>query len=485
MSEQSIGKTESSSFRRAAARVYHTLKDPGYYKPKYKILIVSDSFSKGGLETHIYSLYSKLKEDHDFYFAFNSFDSSFDIPSDRIYTGFHFGWNESTDEFCEDVDRLVQIVECFGIDVINVHPFYAIFPSIFASNITRTKLVYTYHGIISANFTQLINDTVLFEYAFESSVGKVLAVSRSGIDTFKTFNYHNVVLFPNGIDSSLYVESRINFNKTWCIFSRLDQDNAADIKRFFEYLPKLEIDKIDIYGDGSYRETLESYVKEHGLNVEFLGYSDKLFEVLKDKYTGCIGISRSAMEGVCMNYPVILIGRGKVVGAIDDEIFDAARDYNFVPENLPEISSERLAAQVKEINSGSVRKYRHRSKFIRDHDILQIADRYIDELSDIRMIPQTNLVRMYEEIEKMRGTEDGYFKFFYSRKVYDLLKKYVEWYSGNVFIKNLFAVKNMMNNVEDGMGYQYYALRDEIRKKDEEINALKKELEEISKKNES
>lgn len=66
------------------------------------ILIVSETFRGGGLETHIYAYYRELREKHHFVFAFHDFESSLELNQKDIYTGYNFHPNCSIENFIAD-----------------------------------------------------------------------------------------------------------------------------------------------------------------------------------------------------------------------------------------------------------------------------------------------------------------------------------------------------------------------------------------------
>ena len=88
------------------------------------ILVVSEYFTRGGLETHIHSYYMRLRKEHRFTFAIGLFQSALEFDSKDLYTGFHFGPGSSIADFVEDVEELVRLVRDRHIDVIHAHPFF-------------------------------------------------------------------------------------------------------------------------------------------------------------------------------------------------------------------------------------------------------------------------------------------------------------------------------------------------------------------------
>lgn len=418
------------------------------------ILIVSDSFKKGGLETHIYTLYQHLKKSNKVYFAFSNYDDEYKLPKDKLFTGFHFGVNCTIKEFIEDVNNLVKIIKKNKIDVINIHPFYSIFPVMFAAHITNVKTTYTFHGTSSFNFTSSIVDTILFEYAFETTVKKTFCVSKHGIESFDTLNYHNSVWFPNPINLKNYRITKRKNDKRWALVTRLDDDKYYEISKLFGWLHKLDIDSIDIYGDGNRIEDLKKLSEKTGKNITFMGYSKDISKAIKDKYTGILGTGRAVLEGLAMNYPVILMGYGNILGMIDSQLYDSLKGLNFVAKFSNEVTLDKLQQQVKEVNSGRIEKYLFRDLVAKDFDVENLLPLYIKNIEEINFYPLQNVKDLFHKINDLIEFGDGDLPIYSSNNVYYILKNYIEHFTKNIVLKNLFIaydkqVKNEYNLLKE------------------------------------
>lgn len=131
------------------------------------------------------------------------------------------------------------------------------FSAIFASNITKTKLVYTYHGYGSINFVSESVDSMLFSYAIDQRFNKIFCVVDNVIEYFKELHNKEVIYLPNIINEDYYPEHTISKNKKWVLISRIDGDKYSSIIKFLQMLPKLDIKSIDIYGIGTMYNDLE------------------------------------------------------------------------------------------------------------------------------------------------------------------------------------------------------------------------------------
>lgn len=438
-----------------------------------KILILADNFINGGLETHILTLYENLKSNNEFYFAFGNYKNNNKLPDERVYKDFNFNNNVTIRGFCNDVDRLVNIINENKIDVINVHPFYCIFAAIFAAHITNVKLVYTYHGKGSFNFTSNIIDTILFEYAFESTINKILCVSMQGIESFNSLHTSNTFLLKNPLDLNQYKITKIKNNKKWALISRLDEDKYPEISKLFLQLEHYDIKEVDIYGDGTSLEKLKSEAKNIKVKIDFKGFSSNIGNDILNKYTGIIGMGRSAIEALAMNYPVLLIGFNKVCGIIDKELFDIVSPYNFVCNYCNEKNIENISKQIDEINSGKYHKYLLSSEIVKQYDSKIISGYYIKELTNTNFISLNNVVMLFKNIKNLIAFGDGNHKIFSSENVYYLMKNDIENFTKNIGLKNFFVIHDYQLKKEKKFLKQIEVLKEKQNKTNLEFQNIK------------
>lgn len=399
------------------------------------LLIVSENFKKGGLETHINTYYDLINKNYNnVIFAFSNYEDNGYLKNAKIYTGFNFNFNVSIEGFIQDVERLIKIIKDNDIDTIQVHPYYSLFPAIFASKITNTKLIYTYHGYGSINFVRALNDSLIFSFAIEYGIDKFFCVTENVIKNIQDFHNENISFIPNIIDEDLYFEHKVSLNKKWALVSRLDSDKYSSIIKFLLMLPELNINKIDIYGSGNKLEDLKKFITKNHLNkkVNIMGFRKNMYESLDD-YTGVIGIGRVVLESLCMNYPTILIGYNKVVGVIDKEIYDNSRNINFVPFMLNDISIEKFNNQLDKINNNKFKEFQFRNKVIKDFGKNQI-NHYIEEINNIHPQFLDVFRQTYDQIRKIYNQKEY---FYTSYEVFLSIYDNLVGFSRNLYYKEL------------------------------------------------
>lgn len=431
------------------------------------ILVLSEKYSAGGLETHINTYYEYLKHEHNFVFAFGEYHQSEYLKDAKIIEGLKFSNSVTIEEFCNTVETLINIIKENKIDVIHAHPFYTLFPAVFAANETCTKLVYTYHGYGSINFVNGPIDSILFPFFIEQFISKIFCVAENILPWFNKFEKKQAYYIPNVIDETKLKEHTPSLNKSWALLSRLDNDKIPEIAKFLKLLKKLDIKKVDIYGKGNKEEELKQLVKSLRLGkvVNFKGYVENLNEHI-DNYTGTIGLGRVSMESLCMNYPSILAGYGKVIGVIDKETFDEVKGLNFVPSELEEKTEAEIISQIEEINKGNFKKYQLRKETIEEFGLSHINE-YINEIKKCKKISLKIISTIYSEISNIEQKSDLFYETEY---VFRVLQKNISSYTKNILLKNL------INQYSENYKYKYLIHINENRiiKITEELDNLKK-----------
>lgn len=410
------------------------------------ILIVSEAFVGGGLETHIHTYYTALKNEHPFYFAFGSFNNRSAIDTNLVDTECNFLRDSTIQQFLDDVVHIVQIIHQKKIDVIHVHPFLSLFPVMVASQLTKTPLVYTYHGIASFSFINRLNDSILFYYGLNELIGKVFTVSNNGKKALiQHMHLKNVCFLPNPINTSLYFEHEIKQNRCWAVISRLDADNGKEeaLIKLFDILPELNIERIDIYGDGTRKKALMEYASKLKLHdrVHWMGFQADLYQSLNNKYNGIIGTDRVAIEGLAMGYPVLEMGYGRINGIIDQALLEKAMDTNFDANILPDAYDvERLNTMLEQVYDAPD-DFNYREIICKHFDSRLVAENYIRELNGTAFHDHANVCEFYRSLCELRDKSENFYE---SQTVFDLIKRQIEYFAVIPEVKNLCLMGNYM-----------------------------------------
>lgn len=417
------------------------------------ILLVSEAFVGGGLETHIHTYYQELCKEHNFTFAFGSFKNRLPIDEKIVHTGFNFKWKSTIQEFIDDVERLCNLIKNNHIDIIHVHPFFSMYPALVASQLTGTPIAMTYHGIASFSFSNRIIDTIWYYYGMYELFGKIFTVSNTGKKALeRQFHRNDICFLPNAVDLNQYRLHTVVANRKWAAISRLDADNGKEeaLISLFNMLPGLNIDHIDIYGDGTRKQALMDYVRARNLTekVSFKGFQSDLFNRLDGQYNGVIGTDRVAIEGLAMGYPVLEMGYGRVNGIIDAKMMKILHDTNFDANLMEEISSaERLNQQLAEVYQNP-EMFNMRQVIEKDFNIKHVGQAYLEELKKTPYLPHANVCEFYKALCQIRDKSENFFR---GDTVFSLMRKNVEYYAVSSDIKILFLMQQVNAQINDQM----------------------------------
>ena len=436
------------------------------------ILVLSDFFRMGGLESHIIALYHATKDENRYFFGFGEYHDVGILKSDHIYTGFHFSFQATVGELIEDVERLITIIRTQDIDVIHVHPWYSLFTAYFAANITEVKIVFTFHGTGSLNFTANLFDQIMVEEIFGTSVSAAFCVSKYGINAFASIGYKNTFFLPNPIDLDHYGISAFPGNKNWALISRIDGDKYPTIEKLVRMLPDLDIGQVDIYGDGECLIRLKDEITNIPARIELMGFRAEIGKAICGNYDGVIGLGRVAIEALAMGMPVLFAGYGKICGLISREDYPKARQCNFIPNEFKEKTAEEINKDIKEF-------YLRAERFCcsdlvrQDYNAKDLSEQYLRILRNAEHKGGRRYVRDF--FEALKNSEKSAF-FHNSLCMYELAKRYVWPNTFNMRVKEKFLVSEQMLHMDQMWKLEMNARREEMNACREELDSCREEL---------
>jgi len=314
------------------------------------LLIISDRFANGGLETHILTYARKLHSEGYRLFLVSRFEEEQDYSLFTKRYDIHFDESDNVQTLFEHIRYINTIIEKEKIDKILVHPFLGIIPAFFASHQSGLPLIVTLHGPFSIDsylddFYDFFLKIVIFHYSkiiLISEELNTLRLSYGSKDNFK--------VIPNPVDTSLFksVESPLtnNIRNKWALVSRLDYDKLEGLKRCLKTASQIGVQRIDIFGNGEAKDDLVKYIdiiqSESEIDIVFRGFSHRLHEDLCDGYTMVAGMGRVVLEAAAMDIPVLLVGYDGVKGLLNRESLLSVAWSNFSGRGFPNISVQTL-----------------------------------------------------------------------------------------------------------------------------------------------
>ena len=113
------------------------------------VLIVTEQFTLGGLETHISGEIKQLSEQGlSVHLAVGTaFEETFLPPCvSSVASGIPFEPSASAGDLLTAIDRLRNVIRQYSIDAVHVHPFTSIIPAVAAAELEGIPFAITFHG---------------------------------------------------------------------------------------------------------------------------------------------------------------------------------------------------------------------------------------------------------------------------------------------------------------------------------------------------
>ncbi|WP_343293743.1 glycosyltransferase [Vandammella animalimorsus] len=393
------------------------------------LLIVTEQFTLGGLETHIRGEIEYLsKAGVTVHLAAGKAFEDALLPAEltSITHGLPLGPEHSLADLLSVIHHLRQIIRQHAIGFIHVHPFTSIIPAVVAAELESIPYAITLHGPASMASYGPIYD-LLFKDIILPSAPLIIAVSPEVQDLLTVHaSEQSVHYIPNSVtfEESPSADSTVPpIDPRWLVVSRLDEFKVQGIFDFCSKAKLCGIPGVVIAGDGPAKQQLCQMLEEHGQSdyVELIGSSNEI-PTLIQKFSGIAGMGRVVLEGISSRKLVILVGYDGVKGVVDEQLLAKAAEHNFSGRNLPVIDSNELLNQLgarigKDQLDGIF-------EFTKKHFNAHHAwTRFLDKISSIPAPAATLLTGLHHHISTNTITETT--PYLYSKTLLDRIEAVV------------------------------------------------------------
>jgi glycosyltransferase involved in cell wall biosynthesis len=265
---------------------------------------------------------------------------------------------------------LNKLIRDFNPDIVHAH---ARIPGLYVSvfeKIFDFRMITTVHGKFKINW--LLKRITQW--------GKEIFVVSEDLKEYLIDNYPvekaNIFNTINGIDTERFhpsIDSDIEYDIIHV--SRLDEGTSKTAEMLVDYARHSNI-KILIVGSGSELKRLREKASEI-YNINFQGPTNRVdLELRKAKVF--VGISRSALEAMSMNMPVVLSGDYGYMGILQYSILDEAIKNNFTARVTTNLDYDKLRIDLNEILEMSPDLFSWQRDFIQNHySISKMSEDYI------------------------------------------------------------------------------------------------------------
>lgn len=295
------------------------------------ILITSDVFLNGGLETRLNDEVAEYKKhNYNVFLACKTLNEEYrDIFDDVLLLPemtFDYTDEINSKELLSVRDKIIDFCKKHSVDLIECQPFWVTLPAALAAESLNIPVTYTLHGAASGNFANFsyIGLYTVYYLTLKYGFDRVFAVAEH---LQKQFSYlsQDITIVRNGMTTPA---TRRPSRKTsrpnghFCIASRLDIPKSKIIMDFLPIIHDIPaVKKIDIFGDGDCMDTLKGFVVSNNFDkVACCGWTNDLQKTIADNnYDAVFGMGRVVLDAISANTPVGILGFNGFVGFLCHE----------------------------------------------------------------------------------------------------------------------------------------------------------------------
>lgn len=323
------------------------------------VLIISQSFKIGGLETNILNYCASLKKAGVHIYFATSVDADITIIEPYIKGCLRLEqWVPVTGrELRKNTRTLVEYMREFEIQIVHLHPYEGAIQGAIAAQLIGLPYFITIHS--PSNLHPLYGIT--YRHIMSSGIlpraEAVYCVSTEVEEFLQKINREiKTKVVPNSIDVDIFNSSEYNSNGPWVAVSRLDNDKIEGLKDgvvlYSEYVKNSNSTNRDllIIGDGNEKTEFQNWIQQNfpDLSIKFKGSSNNINEEISEASL-VLGMGRVVLEAASSNKPVVLVGYDGLKGLVTRENFNEFSKCNFSGRNVLSKSFVEILESIKQL----------------------------------------------------------------------------------------------------------------------------------------
>ena len=303
------------------------------------ILIVSDAFLQGGLESYIGEQTEAYKKHGvNSFLACENLNKNKSIPFEKIFTNFNFAPQNgqlASQSILKNSENLSKLCQENHIDYIECQPFWCLIPAAIAAQKNNIPISYTLHGTASGNFidSSYYEACLLFYICLCFGLDKIFAVSERLANIY-SYASKDISISRNGIDTNNLPARKFSITNQFAIASRLDTPKTSVIKNFLPKIYRIKnAKKIHIYGDGDKAQELQNYIEKKNFSdkIKLLGWEPNLPHRLQQEQYDCVfGVGRIITDAISSATPAGILGYGGFTGIVNKNNLNELAKTNFI-----------------------------------------------------------------------------------------------------------------------------------------------------------
>lgn len=341
---------------------------------KKSLMIVTEAFELGGVETHIADEIRVLSSlGWEVHLVCGHRFSSLLVPDEVATVTNSVGLGAEADiaEFLSAVDTLKAIAVSNDVSIIHAHPFTSKLVAAACAQALQIPLCVTLHGPSSIVGSYGPAYDFMMGAMVLPAASRVIVVSEELARLLEPMGGRAAIqTMPNAVAVVGQAASGKR-NGRWLLASRLEESKATSIIDFARMFTSATSLALDICGDGPAREQIESQLEaeQSAGRVKFIGAHSQVTKLVLD-YAGVAGMGRVVLEAMIHGVPAVLVGYDGVKGVLDDALYAAAAATNFSGRGLASIDAQQLQTQLEKVADGSALIDRLKIKACHDADVI-------------------------------------------------------------------------------------------------------------------
>lgn len=367
------------------------------------ILLVTDNFTGGGLETRIIEQIKILKNYKiHFFLVCRNFNPVYSKYFTAISSDLLSGRNPdviSTDEILKDVDTVCHFCKKYDIDFIDSHPFWCILPTTIAANKLQIPASFTIHGVASGDIIkdEYLTAKALYHLSMSYGFTQIFTVAEYLTNLYSYLPEPKII--RNGFILNKRPTKTLKNTHKIAIVSRLD---APKSKIILDFLPEVyscnTINQIDIIGDGDHIDDVKNFITQNQLSdkVNVIGWAENIAEAIDNNYMIIFGMGRVILDSIKSNTPAGVLGYGGFAGIVNRHNL-----MDFSKTNLTswEKSTEPLSQEINTILKNPSNYFFNNSELAL-FDATLIWQEYLTMIKDLKYHNRPEIEKLYTIISE-------------------------------------------------------------------------------------
>lgn len=370
------------------------------------ILVVSEFYSAGGLETQICSQARYLDTQGVKLHLVTSSPSSASARSIFSSTVFDLPMHTDAETLLKSSQKLLDLIDELKIDLIHAHPFFSLALALIVAHRKNIPLVATLHGpssLVAAEETTL---SILLRKALLQEANMLIAVSPEVKLLAHVAAPCAPVVIPNAVEFHTVINA-VPKHAPWLWAGRLDQEKTIGLRALIAEVLRQKQTVLHIYGSGPEEFALRQELEEQDPESNWVvlkGWDDHLADRMW-AYSLIAGMGRVLLEGAAAGRPCLLVGYDGIKGIMTPADMAKAAYWNFSGRGLRTISSAAFDEQLRALHEAP-QQYSLYEWVARHHSAERVWQDYLDKISALNGFSST-AVEAFISCLKHSGSSDA------------------------------------------------------------------------------